>query len=119
VPKAAKKSKHQITDLPFVKDNSKSYRHFWNVAPTGDYLVDCAIGEKFALAYLEYLQTPNTPSLMPHILRHMPRKVTGIEVGFFTMADHAARAGSSAAFDLAAYWSGCHAEEHRKTKKAA
>jgi hypothetical protein len=110
--------KHPVTRLPFVKDKSKSGRHFWTVVPTGDFAVDCAIGEKYGLAYLEYLQTTNITSLMPQILPQMPRKLTGIEVGFFTMVDHAARAGSSAAFDLAAYWSRCHAEEHRKTKKA-
>jgi hypothetical protein len=49
----------------------------------------------------------------------MPSKVTGIEIGFFTMIDIAARAGSAAAFDVAAYWSRRNAEEHRKTKKAA
>jgi hypothetical protein len=112
-------TKIRSRDLPFVKDNSKGDRCFWNVAPTGDYGVDCEIGHNFALAYLEYLQTPNTTSLMPQILPEMPRKVTGIEVGFFTMVDHAAKAGSAAAFDLAAYWSRCHAEAHRKTKTAA
>jgi hypothetical protein len=57
-----------------------------------------------------------TGTLMPLILPQMTRTVTGIEVGFFTMVDHAAKHGRAAAFELAAYWSRCRAKQHRVPK---
>jgi hypothetical protein len=80
-----------IKSLPFVKDRVK-WRSFWNVKPTGDYEKDCIIGTRLALKYLAYEEADyDGPGSLQLIVKDMPRKLSGVEIGFLTMVSYAAR----------------------------
>jgi hypothetical protein len=72
-------------------------RCFWHVKPTGD---------------RQEADSHGLP-LLPGIVADMPRKLTGVEIGFLSVMSHAARAGVGAARELVAYWERCRKEEGR------
>jgi hypothetical protein len=116
-------ARHPIAGLPFVADRPPNDpaglpRCFWSVKPIGDYEADCRTGNAHALAYLRYLRAEGSrgPGHLSLIVGDMPREITGIEVGFLSIIDHAARTGLPAAELLVAYWEQCRAdEEGRRT----
>jgi hypothetical protein len=117
------KERHPIADLPFVADRaprSKSDRRrcFWNVTPTGDYMVDRRTGAEYALAYLRYRATAEVSSL-PSIVLDMPHEPDhkGIQVGFLALIDYAATYGVGAAEDLVADRKQRREEEAAKKKQ--
>ena len=106
----------EIADLPFIRDGKRrpngSRRHFWNVEPSGRYAEDCETGERFALAYLDYLtNNPDCPGVLPMIVADMPREITGIEVAFLQHISFAAQAGAWRARQISAFWESKRAEE--------
>jgi hypothetical protein len=81
-------------------------RCFWHVKPTGDGWEDCATGEKLALEYLEYeaKHWNRVGGSLQHIVMDMPRKLTGIEIGFLSTVAYAAAAGIQRARELVAQY---------------
>ncbi|MBS4011323.1 MAG: hypothetical protein KGZ72_11270 [Roseovarius sp.] len=85
---------HPILSLPFVRDatteeraSGAAPRCFWQVAPTGDYGADCALGARYAAAALDYMVAENTAQILQWAVfdmmtMHRPR--SGIEVGFLS-----------------------------------
>jgi len=97
---SAPRKPHPIESLPFVEDRvPKSQtdirRCFWNVQPTGDYGEDCNTGQKFAIEYLRYQVSFDSGGHLAFIVGHMPRETTGIEVGFLSIIDIAAKSGTA------------------------
>jgi hypothetical protein len=84
-------------------------RCWWHVKPTGDYGADCATGEKLGLEYLAFEAEDDGGGNLALIVKDMPRKLTGIEVGFLTMVSYAAGAGVERARKVDAYWDRCRA----------
>jgi hypothetical protein len=80
-------------------------RCFWNVRSTGDYGTDCRTGENLALEYLELQERGDSGSYLQLIVADMPRKLTGVEVGFLTVVAHSAAAGANEGRRLVRYWS--------------
>jgi hypothetical protein len=106
---------HKITDLSFVaprdgKTLAKATgdqlpRCFWNVARTGEYGKDCKIGKRLALEYLAFEEADQGGSgHLQLIVEDMPRRLTGVEIGFLTMVSFAAGAGVAEARRVARYW---------------
>jgi len=62
-------------------------------APNGSYGDDCLIGQSYAFEYLQYRIRTGSGSL-PLIAKCMPRKITGIEVGFLSVIDGYALKGA-------------------------
>jgi hypothetical protein len=110
--------RHPILDLPFVADRKRNEpgrlpRNFWKVGPAGDYDItgsytaDCKTGRYYALAYLRWLRVHRAEcsgGFLATIVADMPSDLTGIEVGFLAIIDHAAEHGLDAAERLVAYW---------------
>ncbi|AVA20652.1 hypothetical protein [Rhizobium sp. NXC24] len=93
--------------LPKAKKGQHN-RCFWNVSGTGDYAVDCMIGERLALEYLQYEEDDVGGSgCLNLIVNDMPRPLTGVEHGFLTMVALQARAGRGRARQIFAYWEKC------------
>ncbi|MCC6948831.1 MAG: hypothetical protein IT539_13770 [Bradyrhizobiaceae bacterium] len=119
----ARKSEHakRIDALSFVgmRKNPKKGeppRNWWVVAPTGDYSRDCEVGEKLALEYLAFeTADKGGPGNLQQIVADMPRRLTGVEIGFLTMVSYAAGAGMHRAREVSAYWERCRAKERRAT----
>jgi hypothetical protein len=96
--------KDTIACLSFVKDFKKG-RCFWNVKATGDYGADCRTGNRLGLEYLAFEERDHDgPGHLQHIVMDMPRKLTGIEIGFLTMVSYAAGAGANTAREVSDYW---------------
>lgn len=109
-----KRSDDPIAKLSFVGDRKNRKpgefpRCWWHVKPSGDYGADCELGTRLGLEYLAFLET-HERSCLQHIVRDMPRKLTGVEIGFLTMVSYAAGAGADRAREIAAYWDRCEAE---------
>lgn len=100
----AQPARPQITDLPFVVDRNKR-RSFWHVSPSGDYVKDCDLGNKFALKYLAY-EHANKSAMLGWIVRDMPKKHSGVEVGFLTLVALSAGASATHAKQVVAHWNG-------------
>ena len=110
---------HSIRQLSFVADRKLSDRkkhnfprNFWNVRPSGDYSADSVLGQKYALEYLAYeasIDHNESPNILGWIVADMPRELTGVEVGFFSIIGAAATAGIAEGERLARYW------EHSRT----
>jgi len=87
--KSEKPAKSPLDDitfiLPFVEDIMKGRnrirRSFSPVKPTGRYHLDCMIGRMLARKYLQYIQERAMLPLQ-WIVADMPRKLSGLEVGF-------------------------------------
>lgn len=110
-----------IGGLSFVgvrKDrrDCKFPRHFWCVKPTGDYDEDWATGQRLGLEYLALLERKRT-GILSWIIADMPRKRTGIEVGFLAMIDLAATVGGDNARATVAHWARCEAERQREEQE--
>lgn len=110
-----------IGGLSFVgvrKDRrtSKFPRHFWCVKPTGDYAADWATGQRLGLEYLAVLERERI-GILSWIIADMPRKKTGIEVGFLRMIEIAATVGGNNARATVAYWERCEAERQREEQE--
>jgi hypothetical protein len=109
---------HPITILPFVKDaapksRSDLRRSFWHVEPTGDYGEDCRIGHRYAIEYLRYeLGERESPGYLGWIVKDMPDKFGGIEVGFLNMVGRVARHGLLEAERLLTYWENAERREY-------
>ena len=56
---------------------------FWHVIPTGDDWADCETGTRLGLEY--FAEQVNTGGFLQWIVQDMPRKLTGVEVGFLTI----------------------------------
>ena len=83
-------------------------RCFWNVKSTGNYSVDCTIGQRLALEYLRYEEADVGGSgILNMIVDDMPRPLTGIEHAFLQMVCFQARAGRGRAKQIATYWDQC------------
>lgn len=101
----------------FVTDGKKG-RNFWDVVPSEDYGKDCQIGNNLALEYLQNRREcgPNTSGFLQQIVGSMPRDLTGLEIGFFTLISFAAEQGVQEAERLSEYWYGGQAmAQHDKT----
>ena len=83
-----------VTTLSFVHDywvrppnrkRGKSFRVFWAVSPSGDYLADCEAGQQMALEWFRFCGNRNLgPVLLGWIVQDMPRDLTGLEVNFLS-----------------------------------
>ena len=76
-------NENKTKDLPFItKRNDKIV--FWDVAPSGDYALDCKTGRRYASLALAYMIKEDFIPLFTWAIMDMPRKkdATGIEVGF-------------------------------------
>ena len=112
--------RHPVLDLPFVADRKRSEpgwpRCFWNIDQADD--TTGLTGEHYALAYLRWLRDhpdDGRPGFLPSIVADMPRDITGIEIGFLVIIDHAAqRGGLAAAERLVAYWESWRQNEASK-----
>ena len=115
-----------IDRLSFVADRDgnalpkpkgrQSPRCFWHVKPTGDLGADEVTGESLALEYLTYEETkgPDSPSILPWIVKDMPRDLTSIEISFLTIVGFAAAEGPQRAREICAYWERCRKEMAQK-----
>jgi hypothetical protein len=92
--------------LPLPKGDELP-RCFWHVKPTGDCWADEAAGDKLALEYLEFQAQPGEMPFLQMIVRDMPRKLTGIEIGFLSTVAHAACSGVQSARNLVAHYERC------------
>jgi hypothetical protein len=91
----------------------QSPRGFWVVQASGDYERDCALGSRLALEYLAVAELFARSSILQWIVRDMPAKQTGVEVGFLSTLGTALAysfEGRIAAEQRVARW-----EELRKT----
>ncbi len=80
-------------------------RRFWSVKPTGDYGEDCQTGYRLALGWLSYEESiPDGCGILGMIVRDMPEKLSGVEIGFFAIVGIAARSGAKEARRVADYW---------------
>lgn len=106
-----------IADLSFVvdqgrRDHERYPRDFWAVKSTGDYSKDCDTGRRLALEYLKYEEcNPGGGGSLQLIVDHMPRLLTGLEVGFLSMVGIAAGRGAWKAFQVSNHWDACSARE--------
>jgi hypothetical protein len=93
-------------------------RCFWHVKPTDDVGADEVTGERLALEYLTYEETkgPDSPSILPWIVKDMPRDLTAIEISFLTIVGFAAGEGPQRAREICAYWERCRKERAQKKK---
>lgn len=83
----------QIEDLPFVRSATRSERKngmnprvFWSVAATGDYIMDCDTGARYARLAIRYMNAESFGALLGWIALDMQRfapDYTGIEIGFW------------------------------------
>jgi hypothetical protein len=93
--------------LSFARNGSA-----WNVRPTGDYGKDCNTGHRLALEYLAFEEKDNGAhgGHLQGIVASMPRKLTGVEIGFLTLISLAAGAGAHRARQINDYWECCAKE---------
>jgi hypothetical protein len=95
---------HPVTGLPFVFDRPKRARGerlrcFWHVQPTGDYFDECAIGGRFAAAYLRLIaEDDGDGGFLMSIVSDMcaalaQRGHSGIELGFLRIIEVGAAFG--------------------------
>ena len=75
--------------LPFVavtQGDDGTSKHFWSVAPSGDYGLDCATGRGYAHDALAYVQETGDVSIVRRIVVAMPpaRDHGGCEIGFLS-----------------------------------
>ena len=81
-----------ITDLPFVNDDSGEKRCFWDAKYTGSSDEDYAIGEMYAKSAIRYIKETNSMFLINWTMRDMPKNLTRLEHAFFnTLAIYAAK----------------------------
>ncbi|MFN3424921.1 MAG: hypothetical protein ACK40C_09490 [Novosphingobium meiothermophilum] len=75
------------TALPFValRPDGTIESH-WNPERSGDYAADCATGRSYAGEFLTKMRDGDSVSLLPWIIRAMPRgrEMDGVEIGFLT-----------------------------------
>lgn len=85
--------------LPFVKSSKKREpRQFWHVVGSGDYGVDCQMGESFAHAFIGYAVNHGLTgggilqTMVMHIVSkyggHVPDDEKGLIVGMFYEIEH-------------------------------
>jgi hypothetical protein len=89
-PKA--KATLDLTELSFVHDywvrppgrkRGQPFRVFWAVSSSGDYPADVEAGQQMAIEWLRVVGGLNIGAvLLGWIVTDMPRKLTGLEVGF-------------------------------------
>jgi hypothetical protein len=101
-----KPSAPKVTDLSFVHDywirepgrrKGRNFRVFWNVRPSGDYVADCAVGQKLASEYLKWLHASfGSAVCLSWIVGDMPAEQSGLEVGFLCILAFAAAVGANA-----------------------
>lgn len=107
--------------LSFVGTRKKSEpghpRHWWRVEPTGDYIKDCELGTRLGLEYLTFEEADQGTHLQL-IVADMPRKLTGLEIGFLSAVSQAASAGAHRARAVSAYWDHMKAKEKAARKSA-
>lgn len=90
------KTRKRRPDLPKI---------WWDVKPTGDYIRDCKTGYRLAFEFMAYQAvSPYGAPVLQIIAKAMPRDLTGIEIGFFSMIGLAAAAGAAEARRVWAYW---------------
>ncbi len=111
--------KPDIKSLSFVRDylttslkkgqTRKTFRCFWVVSPTGDYQDDCVQGEQMALEWLLYAKKCAKRGLAADgglllVVKDMPPRIGGVEVGFFSIVGFAAAYGAWAGEALAKHF---------------
>jgi hypothetical protein len=89
------------------------------VKPTDDSWADEVTGERLSLEYLTYEETkgPDSPSILPWIVKDMPRDLTAIEISFLTIVGFSAGEGPQRAQEICAYWERCRKERAQKKSK--
>jgi hypothetical protein len=83
--------------LSFVRDDAPWSKHdkkrcFWRVLRTGDYGLDCKLGESLGREALDHMHKHDMPFLLNWIVGDMIRagRFGGVEVGFLSIFSHAA-----------------------------
>lgn len=95
--------------LPFVKKEGKGKAHYWSPNSSGDWHEDYYIGMAYAVAYLEEAAWRVDNSLLLRIVLDMPRKSSGVLVGFLDGVERAAKEGRHVTFErLTEGDDGCH-----------
>lgn len=86
-----------ITDLPFVRDAEPGSKTdgqlcYWHIAETGDWGLDCELGEALARRALSYMRETDYEALLSKVVAGMidRNKFGGVEVGFMTVFANAA-----------------------------
>lgn len=51
-----KRTAHALDALPFVQSHANDRRDFWSVRPTGDYSLDCGIGQVYGEALVRAMR---------------------------------------------------------------
>ena len=108
------KPRDLLAELPFVKNNPKGRRNFWNVKKSDDPMQQSSIGTDYALAWLRYEVRPENNGMdtcLACIVADMPRKLGHIEISFLSMVGFAAKKGLSEAERINAYWNKCEAAD--------
>jgi hypothetical protein len=100
-----------IEGLPFVgpripRRSGESPRSFWIVHPSGDYARDCEHGSRLALEYLAAVEglADGRNTFLQWIVRDMPAKQTGVEIGFLSVLGYALAHGRQYAEARVTYW---------------
>jgi hypothetical protein len=109
----ARKPRHPVTELPFVKDPPKGGRNFWNAKKTDDPQQQGKLGREYALAWLRYEARPEnngSANFLASIVADMPRELGHTEISFLQMVGFASKKGLSEAERINAYWNKCEAE---------
>ena len=91
---AAEPPSHPVLALPFVSDrrgderaSGADPRSFWSVTPSGFYAADCATGAEYAALAADYMIAARSPHMLAWVVSDMmalPRRHSGIEVGFLS-----------------------------------
>lgn len=110
-----KQSIAKLKALPFVADikdkNEVSKRgkgrDFWDIRPTGDYIIDCNTGRQYGALALKFMReegdTPFLTQIVFDMMKNTNSKNKGIEVGFLHFIASAAMHCPTDPLILAAY----------------
>jgi len=105
---SAPRKSHPVSSLSFVHDEAPASkkdlrRCFWHVTSTGEVQADQETGQRLALEYLRFADDIGL-EILPWIVMHMPRELTGVEVGFLDLVGRAAHQGRPEAERIVRFW---------------
>lgn len=83
-PKRIAATPATLGDLSFTTRKS-----WWAVKGTDDYWADCDRGARLGLEYVASRKT-GSGTILQHIVKAMPRDLTGVEIGFLSVVERAA-----------------------------
>lgn len=83
---AAQTDFSSVQYLPFAR-SGEQMRDFWHVPATGDYALDCALGDGLARSALAHLARYPSHNLLGDIVRDMLKhgRWSGVELGFWVV----------------------------------